>query len=260
MSILALLMLAADLPLFALGNRHGNNSEIAPLPEKSERPKPWSVDTKAASQRAPVTATGEAAVETVDRQQSEYVPAVPESWNAGIFNLIEWWRFESVVEDLFQQTGFETRTQSHGADEGVDVWLYSGNQPGQPVSLVQCKNWRGKRVGVDKIRELRGVMAAHGVRRGQFATTSSFTSDAVAFALGNGINLLDVGGLLNLISQRTPEQQAKLMLVVLEGEYWRPTCGIKMTRRVPRGAALFGVAPTIHAARRNCPGEQTRWA
>lgn len=40
----------------------------------------------------------------------------------------------------------------------------------------------GRRVGVDKIRELRGVMAAKDIRRGQFATTSTFTPKAAAFA------------------------------------------------------------------------------
>ena len=106
------------------------------------------------------------------------------------------------------------------------------------VSVVQCKHWQGKKVGVDKIRELRGVMAAHNVRRGQFATTSTFTEDALAFGRENSINLLDVSGLLGLIAQRTPEQQQALLAVALEGEYWRPTCvncGTKLTERTPRG-------------------------
>ena len=92
-----------------------------------------------------------------------------------MFEVIEWRRFEAVVEALFRQAGFETRSQSHGADGGVDIWLHSRSVPDRAVSVVQCKHWQGRRVGVDKIRELRGVMAAHGVKRGQFATTSTFT-------------------------------------------------------------------------------------
>lgn len=147
------------------------------------------------------------------------------------------------MEALFAQAGFETKTQSHGADEGIDVWLYSRNNPGGPVSVVQCKHWNGKRVGVDKVRELRGVMAAKHVSRGQFATTSTFTEDAIAFAKDNGINLLDVQGLLALIAMRTRAQQHALLEVALEGEYWKPTCvncGIKMVERSPRkGGAAF---------------------
>jgi len=171
--------------------------------------------------------------------------ARPQVLGKAVFDVIEWRRFEAVVERLFQQAGFETKSQSHGADEGVDVWLYSRNQPGEPVSLVQCKHWQGKRVGVDKIRELRGVMAARNIKRGQFATTSTFTPDAITFARENGVNLLDVDGLLGLISKRTPDEQAALLAVALEGDYRRPTCvncGVKMVERAPRkgGSAFWG--------------------
>ena len=168
----------------------------------------------------------------------------PTVWGPGVFAVIEWRRFEALVEALFAQAGFETKSLSHGADEGIDIWLYSKHQPdGKPVSIVQCKHWQGKRVGVDKVRELRGVMAARDVRRGQFATTSTFTPEAIAFGRGNGINLLDVEGLLALIAQRTPEQQQALLAVALEGDYWRATCvncGIKMMQRTPRnGGSVF---------------------
>lgn len=169
----------------------------------------------------------------------------PNAWGPEVFEVIEWRRFEALVTSLFAQAGFETRSQSHGADEGIDIWLYSRNQPGAPVSVVQCKHWRGKRVGVDKVRELRGVMAAKNVKRGQFATTSTFTREAEVFAKENGINLLDVQGLLGVIAQRTPPQQAALLEVALEGDYARPTCvncGIKMVERTARkdGTAFWG--------------------
>lgn len=175
------------------------------------------------------------------KQEAGAVPASPPTaWSAAVFDVIEWRRFEAVVEALFGQAGFETRSQSHGADGGVDIWLHSRSVPDRAVSVVQCKHWQGKRVGVDKIRELRGVMAAHGVKRGQFATTSTFTPDAVAFARENSINLLDVDALLALIAQRTPEQQQALLAVALSGDYWRPTCvncGIKLVERTAKGGA-----------------------
>ena len=65
------------------------------------------------------------------------------SWSAAVFEAIEWRRFEAVCEGLFAQAGFQTRAQSHGADGGVDIWLYSQHAP-WPVSVVQCKHWRGK--------------------------------------------------------------------------------------------------------------------
>ena len=171
------------------------------------------------------------------KQQRRSAPQAPTAWGKEVFDVIEWRRFEALVEALFAQAGFETKSQSHGADEGIDIWLYSRSSPGAPISIVQCKHWQGKKVGVDKVRELRGVMAAKNVSRGQFATTSTFTDEAAAFARDNGVNLLDVQGLLALIAKRTPEQQTALLNVALEGEYWRPTCvncGVKMIERTPR--------------------------
>ena len=46
-----------------------------------------------------------------------------------------------------------------------------------------------------------------------------FHPEAAAFARNNGINPLDVDGLLALIRQRTAEQQAALLQVATEGGY-----------------------------------------
>lgn len=172
------------------------------------------------------------------------VPTRPALWSIEVLEVIEWRRLEAVVEALFQQAGFQTKSQSHGADGGVDIWLFSKNKPGEPASLVQCKHWSSK-VGVDKVREFRGVMASHKVERGQFVGTGGFTDDAVAFARTNGINLLDQNKLLDLISLRQPDQQQHLLGVALEGEYWKPTCascGVKMVKRTARngGRAFWG--------------------
>lgn len=165
------------------------------------------------------------------------VPTTPTRWGWDVFELIEWRRFEAVVEALFAQAGFDTRSQSHGADGGVDVWLYARSDAEKPVSVVQCKHWVGKRVGVDKVRELKGVMASHGMTRGHFATTATFTSDAIKFAQQNGIHLLDIEGILRLIDKRPKKDQAALLAVATEGEFWRPTCvncGTKLVARPGR--------------------------
>jgi restriction system protein len=159
------------------------------------------------------------------------------TWSARVFDDIEWRRFEALCGSLFAQAGFETRAQSHGADGGVDIWLHSRHADG-PASIVQCKHWLGKPVGVKEIREFFGVMASHKLNRGTYATSSTFTADASQFAKSNGISTLDRQGLLALIAKRMPEQQQALLAVAYEGEYWRPTCascGVKMVERTSRG-------------------------
>jgi restriction system protein len=89
------------------------------------------------------------------------------------------------------------------------------------------------------------VMVSKGLKRGTYATTSRYTADALEFAKANGINAQDGAGLLKLIAQRTPEQQARLLEVAYEGEYWKPTCascGVKMAERTPKngGASFWG--------------------
>lgn len=180
-----------------------------------------------------------AAAAAANEAQHRPRPSPPDRWSREVFELIEWRRFEAVVEALFAQAGFETRSQPHGADGGVDVWLYSVNHAhgDAPVSIVQCKQWMRWKVGVKEMRELRGVMAQHGIARGQFVTTSDFTADAREFADANGIGLHDVDGLLRLIATRHPKQQEALLRVAFEGDWWRPTCascGIKLVERTAR--------------------------
>ena len=176
---------------------------------------------------------------------TDTTPERPQTWSKQVFAQIEWRRFEAVVETLFAQAGFATKSQSHGADGGVDVWLYAKGKPDDVVGIVQCKHWLSKPVGVDKIRELRGVMAIHNLKRGQFASTAGFTNDATAFANANGVNLLGADELLALIARRSADQQQAILDIALDGDYWLPTCascGVKMKKRSARdsGAAFWG--------------------
>lgn len=164
-------------------------------------------------------------------------------WSPAVFAAIEWRRFEALCEALFAQAGFKTKSQSHGADGGVDIWLYSANAEG-PAAVAQCKHWTSQQVGVKEVREFFGVMASHQLKRGTYATSSTYTADAQQFAKANGINAMDGAALLRQIATRTAEQQQALLAVAFEGEYWRPTCascGIKLLERTPaKGGSAKG--------------------
>lgn len=202
----------------AKGARTATSRKASASPLRDTR---WGIAVK----EKPTTASRTPSVETVPFKEAR--------WSSSVFSAIEWRRFEAVVETLFQQAGFETRSQTHGADGGIDIWLYSKNAQG-PVSVVQCKHWQGKPVTVKELREFLGVMASHKLKRGTYATTSRYTADALEFAKANGINAQDGNGLLGLIGQRSQEQQARLLEVAYEGEYWKPkcaSCGVKMVQR-----------------------------
>jgi len=205
----------------------------APAARPARRPEPtWFPNDSTDFARSTVVADPSPPAEHLART-GHRAPA--DTWCMQVFDDIEWRRFEALCAELFAQAGFEPRTQSHGADGGVDIWLHSRNSEG-PAAVVQCKHWSGKPVGVKEMREFLGVMASRKLARGTYATTSTFTGEALRFARENGIHTLDGAGLLGLIARRTPEQQQRLLELAYEGEYWRPTCASCGQKMVDRSA------------------------
>ena len=101
--------------------------------------------------------------------------------SAEALDAMSWQDFEILVGEYFRRQGFGVHDNGGGgADGGVDVVLRSSAEH----YLVQCKHWRAMRVGVQPVRELYGVMAAHGAAGGFVVTSGDFTEDAVRFADG----------------------------------------------------------------------------
>lgn len=119
------------------------------------------------------------------RALHEHVAA---SADRGALNDMSWQQFEALVGEAFRRKGYTVaETGGGGADGGVDLVL---KKEGETV-LVQCKQWKAYKVGVTKVRELYGVMAAEGATGGFVVTSGVFTDDARAFAIGRNIELLD---------------------------------------------------------------------
>ena len=90
-----------------------------------------------------------------------------------------------------------TETGGGGADGGVDLVLAKGTEK----FLVQCKQWKAYKVGVEVVRELYGVMAARGATGGFVVSSGTFSGDAQAFARGRNVVLVDGQRLFGLIRQ-----------------------------------------------------------
>jgi len=100
-------------------------------------------------------------------------------------------------------------------------------------------------VGVKEVRELLGVMTAARVSEGIFVTTSRYTTEALQFAKGNDLHLIDGEDLLKKIAAASPEAKANLLQLATAGHFTTPTCpscGIKMVERVAQktGDAFWG--------------------
>ena len=111
---------------------------------------------------------------------------------------MSWQEFELLVGEAFRLQGYEvSELGGAGPDGGVDLVLRKDKEK----FLVQCKHWKAFKVGVQVVRELYGVMAAHGAAGGFVVTSGSFTEEAEAFASGRNVRLVDGPKLFGLIQQ-----------------------------------------------------------
>lgn len=132
------------------------------------------------------------------RTRQALVGQVTASGCAQALNGMSWREFERLVGEAFRMQGYTVVEQGGAqADGGVDLVL----RKGKDTFLVQCKQWKAFKVGVDVIRQLFGVMAADGAAGGFIVTSGTFTEGAHAFAHGRNLMLVDGPKLLGLMHQ-----------------------------------------------------------
>ncbi|MBI5557497.1 MAG: restriction endonuclease [Deltaproteobacteria bacterium] len=112
---------------------------------------------------------------------------------------MSWQEFELLISEFFRQQGYSVKeTGKGGADGGVDLRM---SLQGKKY-LVQCKHWKAFKVGVKIIRELFGVMTAEGARGAFIVTSGLFTEEAIEFAQGKNITLIDGVKLNKIIREK----------------------------------------------------------
>jgi len=110
---------------------------------------------------------------------------------------LSWKQFEDLVGQAYRRQGYAVEEmQGGGADDGVDLVLTRNGES----TLVQCKRWRGLPVPVRTVREFYGVLMDRRAAAAKLVATSQFTPDAVGFANGKPIELVDAEALLKLVA------------------------------------------------------------
>ena len=84
-----------------------------------------------------------------------------------------------------------------GPDEGIDLVLKKNGG----LVLVQCKQWKSAKVGVNIVRELFGVMTDKKATSGVLITSGIFTQEAMNFAGDKPIDLVDGTQLLQMVGK-----------------------------------------------------------
>jgi restriction system protein len=164
------------------------------------------------------------------RSDAQASPVKSTEWSLDLIRDLEWKRFEDVCQQFYEKKGIRSETTALGPDGGIDIRLYQDDS-GRPTSIVQCKAWGERFVGVKPVRELLGVMTHEKIGKAFFMTSGSYSDEAKAVAQANRITLIDGTMLLMLIQRLAPEERESLLVFATEGEYKTPTCptcGVKM--------------------------------
>ncbi len=163
---------------------------------------------------------------------------------------LRWREFEQLVGEAFRRQGYTVpETGQGGADGGVDLLL----QRDGGKRLVQCKQWKQRKVGVSTVREQFGLLTHHAAERTIIVSVGEFTPEARRFVERKPIDLINGADLVDLIrsAQTTAVPARKESLISPPHEATPvaqpaaqtcPRCGSAMVERTARssGARFWG--------------------
>lgn len=129
-------------------------------------------------------------------------------------------KFEMLVEDVFKNHGFKTQLTKSTKDGGFDIILFNNNAE---QAIVEVKRYRNN-VGVELVRQLRGVQLYRGINKATLVTAGHFTKGAITEAtaerprsLGFELNLIDAEELLKMLSVYNSEASSLIDIDILRG-------------------------------------------
>jgi restriction system protein len=109
-------------------------------------------------------------------------------------------QFESLITNLFEKMGLETRLTQASRDGGVDCVAYDPRPILGGRVVIQAKRYKNT-VGVSAVRDLFGTMQNEGASKGILVTTSGYGKASFEFAAGKPLELLEGSHLLYLLKE-----------------------------------------------------------
>lgn len=104
-----------------------------------------------------------------------------------------WRQFEQLAGEAFRRQGYAIEeTGLGGADGGIDLILRKNGR----TTLVQCKQWQNRQVGVKVVREMYGLLVHHKAAAVKIVALGDYTPDAHRFAQRKPIELIHGGELI----------------------------------------------------------------
>lgn len=155
---------------------------------------------------------------------------------------MSWQDFEHLVADAYKKIGYQVTERGGGApDGGVDLEILT--QDGRK-GLIQCKRWTTKKVGVKIVRELLGVLGKEYANFAVIITCGDFTQEAITFATGQPIDLINGPKLIKMLESARGEPVASKHedqgSITNLTTRTCPKCGEGMVRRTSRKGPTAG--------------------
>ena len=103
-------------------------------------------------------------------------------------------KYEDIVGSVFSDFGFRVRVTSYSGDDGIDVFIFDGDN--DAIVGIQVKRQQGK-VTAEQIRSFVGALVLIGLTTGIYITTSSYqigaerTASAAQNKPGVAVSLID---------------------------------------------------------------------
>lgn len=114
----------------------------------------------------------------VDAELIEYLAMHPDE-----LQYLHWRRFEELLSSIFRNQGFDVELGPGRGDEGIDLRLIYKDAVGTMLTLVQAKRYRrDRKITLEAVAALAGVVVVNNAHRGLFVTTSDFLPGARRFA------------------------------------------------------------------------------
>jgi restriction system protein len=153
---------------------------------------------------------------------------------------LTWSQFERLIAEFYRRKGAAVATRGGSmADGGVDL---SVTYPKGERLIVQCKHWKSRHVGVKPLRELWGVLQDERADGAIFVTSGSFTAEALAFAHGKQLELIDGPKLRGMMAEvrRTQAPTSVAEVAAAASAPLCPRCESPMVLRIARRGANAG--------------------
>jgi len=141
--------------------------------------------------------------------------------------------FEYLVASVYEKEGYKVQVTGRSHDGGIDIVAERVNAEGKDRIIVQCKHTK-QNVGRPVLQQLWGVVHNdQSVTRCDVVTSAQFTVQALEFALGKRISLID--------GQKLEEWAQKLGVAVFENSLV-PTndVGADSSKPVPKATSRVG--------------------